>query len=74
MEINNKLFIIKNVDCEQSPQNFPELYKEPISSVYRCPKNCNSLLDNDIYGTDVYRDDSRLCKAAIHSGNNYSFV
>ena len=33
---------------------------------FRCPANGNA--DSHIYGTDVYTDDSSICKAAVHAG------
>jgi hypothetical protein len=35
----------------------------------KCPKNClNSEVKGNIFGSNVYTDDSSVCIASIHSG------
>lgn len=68
IEVNEKLFQIKNLDCSQTPQNIPEIYQESNNFVFSCESDCTSFLESEIYGTDTYRDDSSICKAALHSG------
>ena len=33
-----------------------------------CPKNCHKHVEYKVYGTTSYKDDSSVCRAAIHSG------
>ena len=64
------------MDCEKTAQDFKELYEETITTIFTCTEDCTSYLNGDIYGTNVYRDDSHICKAAIHSGffNFFSYL
>jgi hypothetical protein len=33
-----------------------------------CPKNCGKEKEFKVWGTALYRDDSSICRAAIHAG------
>lgn len=33
-----------------------------------CPKECADKVEFNIYGSTLYRDDSSICRAAVHSG------
>ncbi|PIO16161.1 hypothetical protein AB205_0005830, partial [Aquarana catesbeiana] len=41
--------------------------KPPGSLLVQCPSDC-TVNGRNVWGTDVYTDDSSICKAAIHAG------
>ncbi|XP_075040093.1 uncharacterized protein LOC142099985 [Mixophyes fleayi] len=34
----------------------------------KCPPGCEEETESEVWGSDIYTDDSSLCRAAIHSG------
>jgi len=55
--------------CSDSVRNNVLLQSGLHSSVMAvCPKNCAKEVQLSIYGSALYRDDSSVCRAAIHAG------
>ncbi|XP_040216245.1 uncharacterized protein LOC120945822 [Rana temporaria] len=51
-----------NGSCSSSARNLQESI-----SIVQCPSECQ-VNGGTVWGTDVYTDDSSICKAAIHAG------
>ncbi len=49
-----------------SNKNYIEDFNQEIA--FLCPRNCANNYSSLVYGSDVYTDNSSICKAAIHSG------
>jgi len=47
-------------------KNHLKIYNQEISVL--CPRNCSKFYNSLVYGTDIYTDNSSICRASIHSG------
>lgn len=57
----------KIISCIDTVDTVSSIKKEiGQKTLLSCPKNCKSTLQ--IYGTDIYTDNSPICIAAIHNG------
>ncbi|MDY0004119.1 MAG: LCCL domain-containing protein [Polyangia bacterium] len=54
----------KDVRCERQAKEFPGA--TGVRFVATCPAGCQEV--GTVWGTDVYTDDSALCRALIHAG------
>jgi hypothetical protein len=55
------------LDCFSSARGNPTFDGQFLSILASCPASCLSS-PAQLWGTSVYKDDSSICKAAIHSG------
>jgi len=59
---------ILNLDCFSMARGNPGFNGGLYSNVKAfCPENCGNR-KKDIWGSYLYRDDSSICRAAIHAG------
>jgi len=57
-----------NIDCDANIRGEKFSNLELFSHIkFVCPRDC-SLDKTSVYGTDIYTDNSSICRAAIHSG------
>ena len=59
-----------DLNCDDNLRGEQYSNYEIYSSLkFLCPNHCDiAISGNTVYGTDVYTDNSSICKAAIHSG------
>ena len=55
---------VKDVRCERQAKEFPGA--DGARMVATCPAGCADV--GSVWGTDVYTDDSSLCRALLHAG------
>ncbi len=57
------------IKCNDTMRNNVALQAGMHSSIQAmCPKNCAKELDFRVWGSVLYRDDSSICRAAVHAG------
>jgi hypothetical protein len=65
VDINNRIHKIMRLNCNTTLQSF----EERDNWVFLCPSRCLDNFEVEVYGNDIYRDDSSICRAATHAGN-----
>jgi len=59
------------IDAQATVECFTPAYNvitaEEPDAVVTCPTNCTDA-DGDLWGTEIYTNDSSICKAAVHMG------
>lgn len=70
-EIVNKRKDYIELSCEDSLRKediMKDYYKKYTSLKMVCPRNCMNYEKGYVYGSDIYSDNSSVCRAGIHSG------
>ena len=66
---SKKQFSVVEADCGTVVRGHPGFEGILNSKVkVMCPKNCHLKVDFKVWGSMMYKDDSSVCRAAIHAG------